>query len=100
MDPDSENEHDITTVSVRIYGIVQGVFYRSSLKDEADRLFVKGWTRNLPDGSVEALLQGPNSKVQKVLDWCKTGPRNAQVDSVKISTVDTETVHHDFEILY
>lgn len=89
----------ITTVQVKVFGRVQGVFYRSSLKNEAERLSVTGWTRNLPDGSVEALLQGDEPSVQRMINWCHIGPRNARVDSVTVSSLPSSAAYRNFVIL-
>ena len=66
-------------------GKVQGVFYRQSLKVEAHKLGVFGWVRNLPDGNVEALLEGEDDSVNKLIEWARRGPAGSRVDSVKIS---------------
>jgi acylphosphatase len=88
-----------TTFQVVITGKVQGVFFRSTLKNVAQETGVNGWTRNLPDGSVEALLQGDESKVQKVIEWCHIGPRGAHVVSVKASPIDETKSYRSFAVL-
>ena len=64
---------------LRIEGRVQGVSFRQSTRDEADRLGVKGWVRNLPDGAVEAVLEGEPEAVEALVAWCHRGPRLAEV---------------------
>lgn len=67
------------------YGRVQGVFFRASLRDEADRLGVTGWVRNLPDGAVEAWLEGPADAVDGVEAWVRDGgPPAAAVDRLDV----------------
>lgn len=68
--------------SLRIRGRVQGVFYRQSTKEEADRLGLRGWVRNLPDGDVEALVEGPGEQVDALVAWCHRGPPAARVTEV------------------
>ncbi|MEM2021509.1 MAG: acylphosphatase [Zestosphaera sp.] len=67
---------------LRIYGLVQGVFFRSSMQSTALRLGVVGWVRNLPDGSVEAVVEGEVDKVEELIKWCRKGPPTAIVKRV------------------
>ena len=69
---------------VRVTGRVQGVWFRQSTKDTAERYGVKGWCRNNPDGSVEAVLEGEETTVKAVIDWCKNGPDLARVEDLQI----------------
>ena len=73
------------TVRVRIAGRVQGVFFRASCADLARDLGLAGWVRNRPDGDLEAVFQGPDEAVDRMLDWCRTGPPSARVDTVEVS---------------
>ena len=68
---------------VQVRGRVQGVFFRDSARREADRHGVAGWASNEPDGSVELVLEGPPEGVERVLAFCRTGPRGASVDDVE-----------------
>ena len=61
---------------------MQGVWYRGSAEREATRLGVSGWVRNLPDGSVEALVEGEPDAVRALVAWCRGGPTGARVDRV------------------
>jgi acylphosphatase len=65
-----------------VIGKVQGVFFRQSARLEAKRLNLRGSARNLPDGSVEVLVQGSVPAVQAMHDWLKRGPVQARVDDV------------------
>lgn len=67
---------------VRIEGLVQGVFYRSSTQQKAQELGVNGWVRNLRDGSVECLLEGKREAVDALIQWCHRGPPGARVKKV------------------
>ena len=80
-----KNNVDQLRARVIVRGLVQGVWFRASTKDEADRLGVTGWVRNLPDGSVEALIEGPKKKVEAIVGWCHRGPAGAKVNSVDIA---------------
>jgi acylphosphatase len=68
-----------------ISGRVQGVFYRASCQDEAAARGLVGWVRNLPDGGVEALLQGPEERVRDLIKWCYAGPPHAQVSRIELT---------------
>jgi acylphosphatase len=70
---------------LRIRGRVQGVFFRAGLKRQADARGVRGWARNLPDGSVEALLDGTRDSVDATIAWARTGPPGASVESVEVA---------------
>jgi acylphosphatase len=65
-----------------ITGRVQGVFYRASTREIAISLALKGWVRNLPDGSVEAVFEGSEDNLIQALKWCRQGPPGALVTSV------------------
>ena len=67
-----------------VRGIVQGVLFRASMSEVARANRVDGWVRNRPDGAVEALLEGEEIDIRKVLDWSERGPRRARVDSVTV----------------
>jgi acylphosphatase len=73
---------------VLIAGLVQGVFFRVSARDEALRLGVHGWVRNRRDGSVEALYQGAPDAVERMIAWSHDGPQGARVELVDVR--DTE----------
>lgn len=69
---------------VFISGRVQGVGYRYSTIDEAERLSVNGWVRNLPDGRVEAVFEGSRQRIEEMIRWCHKGPRAAVVRDVAV----------------
>ena len=68
-----------------ISGIVQGVGYRYSCRREAQGLGLTGWVRNLPDGRVEAVLQGTREQVERIIKWCYRGPGEARVSDIAVS---------------
>ncbi|MEW6313639.1 MAG: acylphosphatase [Pseudomonadota bacterium] len=68
---------------LKIYGRVQGVFFRESMVREARRLNAAGWVRNCADGSVEAMVQGEPQAVAALLEWARHGPELARVNRVE-----------------
>lgn len=73
------------TQHLHIQGRVQGVWFRESMRSEAERLGVTGWVRNAPDGSVEAVVQGPDMAVDALVAWAQSGPPQARVERVVLS---------------
>jgi acylphosphatase len=69
---------------VFVSGTVQGVGYRYFTREEADRLGVNGWVRNLSDGRVEAVFEGSRAVVEEMIRWCHKGPRAALVKDVAV----------------
>ncbi|MBT9568285.1 MAG: acylphosphatase [Thiobacillus sp.] len=70
------------TLRLQITGKVQGVWFRESMRAEAERLSVTGWVCNRADGSVEAMIQGPDEAVDTLVAWTRKGPPLARVDQV------------------
>jgi acylphosphatase len=66
-----------------ISGRVQGVWYRGSMQQEAKRLGVIGWVKNMADGRVEAVVEGPKAAVERLVRWCEKGPPHAHVAYVR-----------------
>ena len=71
-------------VRVTVSGRVQGVFFRTSCAGLARDLHVAGWIRNRPDGDVEAVFEGPDDAVERLVAWCREGPSHARVDRVDV----------------
>jgi acylphosphatase len=71
---------------IRIRGQVQGVFFRAEARARAESLGVAGWVRNAEDGSVEAVFEGDEQRVDSMVDWCRRGPSGARVDDVEVET--------------
>lgn len=86
-------------VSCRVRGVVQGVFFRASTRDQAQALGLNGWVRNMPDGSVEVLACGPDVAVQALQSWLWQGPPGASVDEVLCGDAP-DPVMAGFEIRY
>jgi len=87
----------VTAVHIRIRGLVHGVSFRSSMAQLASDLGVRGWVRNLPDGTVEAFLEGDEKRVKRVIDWARFGPPRARVDKLEVEPA-TPRNHRDFRI--
>ena len=81
-----------------ISGIVQGVGYRYSCRREAQSLGLTGWVRNLPDGRVEALLQGTREQVERMIKWCYRGPGEARVSDIAVAYEEGSDTLKDFEV--
>lgn len=67
-----------------VSGRVQGVGYRYSTRDLALQLRLTGWVKNLPDGRVEAVFEGDDPSLQKMLQWCRQGPSGSIVKDVEV----------------
>jgi acylphosphatase len=66
------------------------VFFRAETRDRARLSGVAGWVRNLPDGRVEAVFEGPPDAVDALVEWCRRGPRGADVQEVEVTDEDPE----------
>lgn len=90
------------TSAIHIYvtGLVQGVYYRASCLEEARRLGLKGWVKNLPDGRVEAYATGEPAALDALVAWCKKGSPASKVNSVQASKEEVDSGLHNFKILY
>lgn len=71
--------------NIKIYGLVQGVFFRASTKEQADKLNIKGYAKNTPDGSVYIEAEGEKDNLDKFVKWCNLGPMMAQVEKVEVA---------------
>ena len=74
--------------SIRLYitGTVQGIFFRGFVKENAEKLNVKGFVRNLEDGRVEVFLEGDSDAVDKMIELCKKGPKHSMIRKVEEKT--------------
>ncbi len=87
-------------VRLFIKGKVQGVFFRQALKVRAKKNNVNGWVRNLKDGRVEALLEGEDTNVSTLIEWCHAGSANARVEDIEIKNEKYKGEFSKFEVLY
>jgi len=74
---------DRTRAHVFVSGRVQGVYYRATTRETAQEHDVDGWVRNLDDGRVEAVFEGPEAEVQAMVEWCHEGSPGADVRDVE-----------------
>jgi acylphosphatase len=75
---------DRTHAHVYVSGRVQGVYYRANTRDTADELGIDGWVKNLDDGRVEAVFEGPEAAVEQMIEWCHSGSPRANVEDVSV----------------
>ncbi len=85
-------------VNAIVSGRVQGVSYRASTADQARRLGVRGWVRNLPDGTVELEAEGDDDQIVALLAWCDRGPPGARVTGVAITELASTSAETAFAI--
>jgi acylphosphatase len=87
------------TFQLHITGKVQGVWYRASAKDQALVLGLKGKVWNERDGTVGALVQGPELLIAEFIEWCKEGPLLAEVNEVVVHEQPMTEIYTSFEIV-
>lgn len=85
---------------VIVTGNVQGVFFRSTTRSKARLLGLKGWVRNLPDGSLEVVIEGNRDDVETLIEFCKKGPEGADVFDARVEWDKYRGEFQDFEIKY
>ncbi|MGD8782859.1 MAG: acylphosphatase [Thioalkalispiraceae bacterium] len=83
-----------------VTGIVQGVFYRASTKQQADKLGVTGHVKNIPQGHVEVMICGAPEAVGHMKAWLWDGPAHAHVSNVQCELVENAEVPDSFQISY
>lgn len=81
-----------------ITGLIQGVFFRQGVKEQADALGLTGWVRNEPDGSVEIVAEGGEENLQKLSEWCRKGTEWSRVDRIEIEWLEARGEFEGFEI--
>jgi acylphosphatase len=85
---------------VIVSGLVQGVFFRSTCRDEARQVGVTGWVRNLENDRVEAVFEGEKDAVSKMVQWCNKGPPGARVNLVDVEWGEYTGRFNSFNITY
>lgn len=77
---------------VFVSGNVQGVFFRQETRDRARSRGLAGWVKNLSDGRVEAVFEGTEEAVEQMVEWCRRGPRWAEVKDVEVAREEPEAL--------
>lgn len=93
-----KNSKKIKQALLEISGRVQGVFYRAHAQNEAQKLSLTGYVKNLPNGGVEALLQGLESQITTFIEWAYKGSPGAKVDKIDIKWQTPDTKITEFKI--
>ncbi len=83
-----------------VSGRVQGVSYRASTRAEARQLGLAGWVKNRDDGSVELEAEGPDDKVEALVQWCQHGPPAAHVTRVAVDELTPSGTDAGFDVTY
>ena len=94
----SDQKKNLVRAHIRLSGRVQGVAFRYYAINMAHQLGVKGWIRNLYNGDVEAVIEGNQSAVQQMIDWCRKGPSMAVVEKTKVDWQPHTGEYHQFSI--
>jgi acylphosphatase len=90
----------IRKATIIVSGIVQGVYYRYSTEQKADELRLTGYARNLIDGSVEVVAEGEEESIERLIEWCRQGPRGARVDHIDVKWDEPSSRFEDFSVRY
>ena len=83
-----------------VSGRVQGVWYRAHTRDKAVELGIRGFVRNLPDGTVEIVAQGDDEQVDALMNWARIGPPLADVTEVRAREMAEDEVFSSFDVRY
>lgn len=85
---------------ILVSGLVQMVFFRSYTQQKAQEFGLTGWVKNLSDGRVEALFEGNRENIEKMIEWAKKGPPNAQVDGCEVNWQEYKGEFNNFQVRY
>jgi len=88
----------MNAVKIIIYGKVQGVGFRNFVFLHAKKLNIRGYIKNNPDGTVEAVFEGDEDNINKMIELCKRGPERARVDKIYIKDIEINN-YQDFRII-
>lgn len=83
---------------IHVFGLVQGVFFRDSCRQKAVSLGIKGYARNMPNGSVEIYAQGDGEKIKELIEWAKNGTPRSRVDKIDVQEYSLKEEYKDFVI--
>ena len=87
-------------IHIFVSGVVQGVFFRANTRDKANSLAINGWVRNLPDGRVEAVVEGEEEKLKELINWCYHGVPYARIENVEAEWEEYKGEFEGFSIKY
>ncbi len=93
-----DSSADMARVHLTIRGRVQGVYYRASMLQEAQKLGLTGWVRNCSDGSVEAIAEGPRNQLEDLISWCWQGPPGAKATRIDVQWRAAQNSERQFSI--
>jgi acylphosphatase len=85
------------TLRIKIKGVVQGVFFRKFVKENADELGIRGFVRNLEDSRIELIIEGKDEKVNELLARCKKGPKHSEIKEIEVEEIKHQGFN-DFKI--
>lgn len=91
---------DLQRARILVQGRVQGVFFRDSARRVASGLGLSGTVRNLPEGDVEIIAEGPGEKLDSLIQWCRTGPPAAVVENIQVHYSKAAGTFEGFRITY
>lgn len=84
---------------IKVSGKVQGVFFRKSTKEQADKLGIVGVVKNESDGTVSIEAEGEEKVLQQFIEWCNQGPQHAEVKNIDIESSEPKKHSSSFDIL-
>ena len=95
----TQPDNDVQRIHVFVSGHVQGVGFRAFTQEQAEHLKLTGWVRNLPDGRVEAIIQGPPPLLKDMIDRLRLGPGGSRVDEVRVTDEKPEGTFTGFKVV-
>lgn len=93
-------DEKILRIRAIVKGRVQGVFFRANTAKMASKLGLSGWVRNLPNGDVEFVAEGPRQKLEELVAWSRVGPSAARVDAVELTEEEPSGDLSEFRVRY
>ena len=81
-----------------VHGLVQGVFFRANTIKMAGELGLKGYAKNMPDGTVEIVAEGPKDNINKLIDYCKKSPGASEVSKIDVKFGKAKNEFGGFEV--
>ena len=93
-----KNNKDKVCAYILLSGRVQGVAFRYYARNIANELEVRGWIKNLPNGKVELMVEGSKNSVKLMIEWCKKGPRMAEVEDIEVAWLPYSGKYNQFQL--